>query len=797
MKYLLDPKVQPLPDDLECKAPRAKGCGEHIRYYTIVLTDLVLRKYAKTMSILEDRECCRQMRLGVLIPFDQDWVDKGRSRGRLVSSVFVPPRGEVEVSERNWQTQRSEKSVTVQLDASFSRSIDSSRSDSSSVANRTSFSKSRSKSCTFGGSIGLSLGPISLSRSISGTIATAQSLERVSDTAKELIQTQTEHAAWEERRSRVSSVTVSQETGAEKTVTRKFQNPSLSKGVSYDFYEVLQNYDVYTHELGAIKVILVPRPLPKIDAEWLRCHEWILKAVLRLDNAADLFDEIRWTSTVPRPYVPDIVDELPTFPKSSIDSALIILTFLYEFTSVICMSLPNVGVMRPSPQIVEDLRQIVKSGDTSETKLSLGGVLLAGLSWSAGPFTVFGLFQEELQKKINEYKLIYESYCEYKTALAAAKVKATEEEKKRLEKEQELLSPWLENKNRMDRAVSILRCHIEEHLSHYLNIIWAAESPEDRACQIRKLYPDLLPEFWSIVRNELITVIGNCMVMPLELEWKSMGAKSFGISDEVIPKLRKTLSLARDLITEAVLVEGEKVANRLESKDRKALVSVTEWTDRLLSELKKIESGTPDKTPEIEKLRLAVVDLYSAIRSASIDRGAPLSNLFKAMIVPAKKKLDAQISQLEQIQGKIQKKAEKSKVGLAAVAAEIQQQINLLKSISYDFDVKSFTSLEEQCLNIENSALMFDREKSYCVFVQLPTPALCVEPRLTNCDAWSEDVKRDWENSNLKSKLENKLLELKRHRHEMRLNQSQLDNPDCCPESNFRIRIERTDTGEE
>ena len=108
------------------------------------------------------------------------------------------------------------------------------------------------------------------------------------------------------------------------------------------------------------------------------------------------------------------------------------------------------------------------------------------------------------------------------------------------------------------------------------------------------------------------------------------------------------------------------------------------------------------------------------------------------------------------------------------------------------FSIKKFTNVVYQSHAIDSNALNLNKREDHCIFIQLPSAGMVVEPRLTECDAWSEDVQKDWEVRYEKVLLENKLLEIKRQRHEARLqiDPPDLDYPDCCDICSFVAKLQ-------
>jgi hypothetical protein len=410
-----------------------------------------------------------------------------------------------------------------------------------------------------------------------------------------------------------------------------------------------------------------------------------------------------------------------------------------------------------------------------------------------------GHLLSDLARLALEFKAISESYVNFETQSQTTEA----ENETRAGEAAKTLALWMESRNRLARAVSILRCHITEHLSHYLKIVWSAESPEDRACAIQRLYPEIMPRFWTFVRNELITVIGNCMVMPLEVEARPSAAGSAS-AKVVAREIEHTVAKGAGILTSETADQGRKIALHPEAEG--FLSTVAQLIDTVYAELQKYTPSTREEELRVEELRQAIVELARSVRLTSAGEKSPtLAKLLEAATTHAAAQLTVRKDLLAKYAGLFaasEKTVTRPKsigggrvvVNLKYLATRIQDSIDALHERAYAFDKNGYSDYEKHCLRVEANARAYRRETARSVFVQLPTSALCVEPRLTFCAAWSSEMATDWETGHEKAALQNQVLDLKRRRHEERVDAGTLDNPDCCPEASFKIRIDHDES---
>ena len=231
---------------------------------------------------------------GVMLTYVQRWFCTGYQRGELLSSFSVTPGGEVHVEVFVWDRSRIEQERDTEVSSEQSQ-VDSltGRVALDTVTN-TRFKVSAG--AEYKGESSLDLAEFG----VPATIKADQKVNvdgefenSVTNTRNQVIEA-TQSTTQSLRASRKTRVVETTERGQETRTTYTHKNTNRCLTVTYDYFEVLENYDV-SIELGNVELVVL-LPLEKvtvINAEYLLCHEHVIRPLLPSVELGAGFDAAR------------------------------------------------------------------------------------------------------------------------------------------------------------------------------------------------------------------------------------------------------------------------------------------------------------------------------------------------------------------------------------------------------------------------------------------------------------------------------------------------------------------------
>ncbi|MDP1638086.1 MAG: hypothetical protein Q8K74_05805 [Candidatus Nitrotoga sp.] len=321
----------------------------------------------KSWEGLRNTRHCRKVplaqdiELALILHYRQCWHPRGYLRGELLNSLSLAPGEELKVEFFSWDRHRIERESTsdVSRESSVTGSVTSRA--SLEVVNNLQFKIGVGVDSKVGAN--LSLASFDLPIDVNGEVGNnfESELSGAVTTTSQTLNEATLTATNAVRASHKTRVVEVSEIGAETRSTRTIRNENRCHTINYDYFEILERWQVTLDIVGVDLVARVPLPdMGTVDAAWLLCNEWPLRRHL-LDpiyeagfEAARLFEAercFRDLVAVPPP-VPPITTPAPS---------------------------PSVGAGAPPDQLGDELRVLL--GAIRGPKQSLAGLQFRPGDW--------------------------------------------------------------------------------------------------------------------------------------------------------------------------------------------------------------------------------------------------------------------------------------------------------------------------------------------------------------------------------------------------------------------------------
>lgn len=234
-------------------------------------------------GLRETRRCrkvplAQDIELALILHYRQCWHPRGYLRGELLNSLSLAPGEELKVEFFSWDRHRIERERAS--DASRESSVTGSVTSRASleVVNNVQFKIGVGADAKVGAS--LSLASLDLPVDVKGEVGSnfqselAGAVTTTSQSLNEATLTAT-NAVRASHKTRVVEVS---EIGAETRSTRTIRNENRCHTINYDYFEILERWQVVLDIVDADLVARVPLPdTGTIDAAWLLCNEWPLR----------------------------------------------------------------------------------------------------------------------------------------------------------------------------------------------------------------------------------------------------------------------------------------------------------------------------------------------------------------------------------------------------------------------------------------------------------------------------------------------------------------------------------------
>ena len=223
----------------------------------------------------------RDVDLGLVIYYCQTWHHRGYARGELLSSISLAPQEDVTLEFFTYDRHKLERERT--------RESARESSESASVTARASAEVVAVMQTTIGGGANATVGanvplqefgiPGSVDASAGGNVE-ASLTNTLTDTQSRMTEA-SQTASQSISSIRKLRIVETRETGSESRVTRKIHNENRCHTLNFDYFEILEKYDVEVAPIGYDFVVRLPLPRPHpINNDWLLCHEHILRPLM-------------------------------------------------------------------------------------------------------------------------------------------------------------------------------------------------------------------------------------------------------------------------------------------------------------------------------------------------------------------------------------------------------------------------------------------------------------------------------------------------------------------------------------
>jgi hypothetical protein len=259
--------------------PGAEQIGDWVRG---IIEDLIIPKLPPSAE--------PTVALSVL--YRQDWCSLGYNRGRLIRTIPLTADGKKEIIVKTWRTrkERREENKSVAEDISTEFIGDQ----------KWSLTTLKEVSANMNANINANL-KADLSVPIPSTPATVGAggggggnaggnVNTLMRETEERISQATVKATNSLKTSVTSIVETAEESGTETTITETIINPNKCHSLMYDFFEVVETFDIKTTIDRVEPVILLPSRLPEITPAWVLCHECLLRKYLPCETYYVGFD---------------------------------------------------------------------------------------------------------------------------------------------------------------------------------------------------------------------------------------------------------------------------------------------------------------------------------------------------------------------------------------------------------------------------------------------------------------------------------------------------------------------------
>ncbi|WP_114751961.1 phage tail tape measure protein [Pleomorphovibrio marinus] len=236
--------------------------------------------------------------LALGVRYRQEWCSEGYRRGRLVRSIPLTPNETVEIITKMWdrRTERRQRVESVQEDISTEFVGDEkwSLSTTKQVSATLTGSANLNSSLSKGVEVSLPIEVINLGAKLGekmgGDIGAKGTFESSIKQTEEQIRQATLTSAHHLKNSVTSTVEMAHEVGREVTHTQSISNTNRCHSLTYHYFEVVEDFSVFTRAEEVAPYLLIPLGYPNITKEWLLCHECLLRRFLPCETYYNGFD---------------------------------------------------------------------------------------------------------------------------------------------------------------------------------------------------------------------------------------------------------------------------------------------------------------------------------------------------------------------------------------------------------------------------------------------------------------------------------------------------------------------------
>jgi hypothetical protein len=217
----------------------------------------------------------------LLVTYQQTWEPLGYSRGELLNSLCLAPGEETSIDVFTWDRKKisQERDQASELESTSSASL-TGRSSLETVLNSN---FKLTTGAEVGGEAKLDLAMLDVPATVGADASVNLNMEMseaTQDTRKQVLEA-TRNATNAMRSSRKTRITESSEFGTENRTTRKISNTNRCHTLNFDYFEIIEHYDVTLQLKHLEQVAMLPIQKPSsITKAWLLCNEATLRKCL-------------------------------------------------------------------------------------------------------------------------------------------------------------------------------------------------------------------------------------------------------------------------------------------------------------------------------------------------------------------------------------------------------------------------------------------------------------------------------------------------------------------------------------
>jgi hypothetical protein len=229
--------------------------------------------------------------IGVVSRYEQEWELLGYSKGSLISSINLAPREEMQIEVFSWDKHKLEKEKEFGTEYEFNREINNlTKADTTITRDMKDSLNARADA-----NLNINLPTSKVSGGGGARAGGEWATEEQFATDVNLITESSVKSAEKFKATHRVKIVETHEFGEENRTIRKIQNPNASRTLTFNYFEILENYQVTTRLTDAsLFCLLVENPaLPAFDLPFVMAYEYRLQQVLLSSNYKAGFDAAR------------------------------------------------------------------------------------------------------------------------------------------------------------------------------------------------------------------------------------------------------------------------------------------------------------------------------------------------------------------------------------------------------------------------------------------------------------------------------------------------------------------------
>lgn len=217
---------------------------------------------------------------GLLLTYEQVWTARGYTRGDLLNSFSLAPGEELTVETFTWDRLRLEQERSTEASRESQQSASLNQRISQETVLNERFKMALGEEVGGHGNLNLKEMEVPADVGADAKVTLNEEFEfQVQQTNAQVLEA-TRTATQAIRSSRKTRVTETVERGRETRTTRRIVNQNRCHTLNFDYFEILENYDVAIRFADLTLVALLPLPRPTLDIDWLLCHEHTIRSLL-------------------------------------------------------------------------------------------------------------------------------------------------------------------------------------------------------------------------------------------------------------------------------------------------------------------------------------------------------------------------------------------------------------------------------------------------------------------------------------------------------------------------------------